>query len=149
MSIFLTVTIVIHLGTFDILFSIIHNELKREVLKELTMLFHNYKVDEVCIDGIYYEKITYVKEGKTVVELVKDQKENDFVKKTEDYTKKSNSPRQKNNTKAKIFLLYSFEKGFEFSSSNIFYKTMPKESIKEEKPIFRFFEKHSPPPEFC
>lgn len=148
-SIFLCLSLLAHSGIVDLLFNDIHNQLKKEVLKELSFLFSNNRIEEVCLNGNYFEKITYTKNGKTIVQFVYDSKENDFVKKTEDYSRKNSSPKQKNNSKVKSNLFCSLLKESHFNTKSIILKADGSFFLKIEKPNLSFFEIHSPPPEFC
>lgn len=147
-AITLCFSVLLHSGVVDFLFGSIHNELKKEVLKEIYESFSNHKVEEIYKDGIYYEKITSITEdGKKIVKYIKDDKENHFVKKTEDYSKKNNSSKQKSNQKTKIFLYFSTPKTFK--SSQLFNKYGFQQNIflRLEIPSLIYFKTHSPPPE--
>lgn len=149
-AITLCLSVLLHSGIVDLLFSGIHNELKKEVLKEIYESFGNHKIEEIFKDGIYYEKITSISEnGRKIVKYIKDDKENHFIKKTEDYSKKNNSSKQKSGQKTKIFLYCSTAKTFK--SIQVFNKFTVRQNtiLKLDIPSLIYFKTHSPPPELA
>ncbi|MDI9309627.1 MAG: hypothetical protein QM535_05390 [Limnohabitans sp.] len=149
-AIILCFSVLLHSGIVDFLFGGIHNELKKEVLKEIYESFNNHKIEEVYKDGIFYEKITTITEdGKEIVKFVKDEKENHFIKKTEDYSKKNNSSKQKSNQKVKILLYCSISKALKSKQPFNKYTAKQESILKVDIPSSIYFKTHSPPPELA
>ena len=149
-SFFLCLFVLIHSGGIDLLLTFYQKNLKNQVQKELSIQFNHKSISEIRINGVNYDVVTsFNKEGKKVTTYIKDEKETKFEKKATAFHKKNNAPKNKHLLKIKTPLFCTI-----YQDIISFYKTRVHTSKSttinnSKKPIVRFCDIHSPPPEWC